>query len=247
MSFGRNSRSQERLARVTAGVSPPKSVHEQARERFDAEIDDTGDSLSAGFIAGTIALVLVAFVGMYFIFGGSARQRGALVSSVDRTCGEGWEKDQSNVDQLHCYLTTNVSRLCDPSERRHLAATIDRFDRDYVVWKGRMFGVAMATVAKMKVNGPQIGLQMGKISKSLNDPNVSDDEIEGMMANVVPSIPDSVKSQKVNSISFYKLEEEFARLAAKGYMTEQDFGWGKPIWVSNGLKVAKSVKPVCSG
>ena len=42
-------------------------------------------------------------------------------SRVAQTCDKGWKDDRFNRDQIHCYMTRDVARLCDPRERRALA------------------------------------------------------------------------------------------------------------------------------
>jgi hypothetical protein len=218
--------------------------------------DSGGDNVSAGFIAGMIAMVLVAFGGMYFIFGGSSSgpggQRDAYVSSVDRACSQGWEKEKSNVDQMHCYLTIDVRRLCDPMERRHLVATVERFQDDYRVWNQRFFAAAMGTAAKARGHSMEIGLQDAKMQRAMRDPNATEEEraehmnkMMGMVDNVM-SGTNKLLAERRNETPFYKLEDEIKHLASKGYIQADDFGSRPPHWVARGLKAVKSVRPACS-
>src|SRR5688572_11883989 len=99
---------------------------------------ERGTTLNAGFIATAVALFVAVGSGTFFYLNGglelpqlsfgSAEDEPAYVSSVDKKCGKGWEKDLPNVDQMHCYLTSSTTRLCDPKERAHLVATIGRFE-----------------------------------------------------------------------------------------------------------------------
>ncbi len=242
---------------MSHGASTPKSAQELARERFSDVAGDDGDAISAGFIFAVIGLVLVAFGGMYVAVNGfsgpaAGPQRAAFISSVDRTCSEGWEKEKSNVDQMNCYLTTNVRRLCDPSERAHLVATVERFQDDYRVWNQRFYAASMGTVAKARVHSMEIGLQDAKIQRAMRDPNATEDEraehmnkMMGMMDNVM-SGTNKVLAERRNETPFYKLEDEIKHLASKGYIQADDFGSRPPHWVTRGLKAVKSVRPACS-
>ena len=41
----------------------------------------------------------------------------AYVSRVAAVCDVGWKDDRLNRDQIHCYMTRDVARLCNPRER----------------------------------------------------------------------------------------------------------------------------------
>ena len=50
----------------------------------------------------------------------------AFQSRVAHLCDKGWKDDRLNRDQIHCYMTESVVRLCDPRERRALAEDTHR-------------------------------------------------------------------------------------------------------------------------
>jgi hypothetical protein len=121
-SFGKRNRVQPSPGARETGPTPPTS--------------GDGTKLTAGFIATAVALFVAVGSGTFVFLNGGvampsfdlgvAKNEPAYVSSVDKTCGKGWEKDLPNVDQMHCYLTSSKRRLCDPKERAHLVATIGR-------------------------------------------------------------------------------------------------------------------------
>ena len=50
----------------------------------------------------------------------------AYQSRVASVCDKGWRDDRDNRDQVDCYMTTDVERLCDPRERRALVDKLRR-------------------------------------------------------------------------------------------------------------------------
>ncbi len=99
-------------------------------------------TLSFGFVATVLVLFLGVGSGTYFFMEGGIRlpefrlpwsgqgEDGSYFSSVEGQCIKGWRKGASNVDQMHCFLSTSISRLCEPEERQALVATIQRFQQD---------------------------------------------------------------------------------------------------------------------
>ena len=73
----------------------------------------------------------------------------APVTGVEAVCGKGWQSNLPNVDQMHCYMTDTVSRLCEPKEKARLVEIINQFDDDFTVWQNNIalasFGAAMKT------------------------------------------------------------------------------------------------------
>jgi hypothetical protein len=255
VSFGPRSGhvSNDRLQRVTAPRAQGTPVA-PGRAPSQAK-DDSDDGITPMFIGTMAAAVLVVGAGLYFFLAkpspGSTSEVIAA-SSVDGTCAEGWEKNQSNVDQMHCYMTTYVARLCEPAERRHLIATIGRFEKDYAAYNARFMAASMGSIAKVQVNALAIGVESARMERAMRDPNASEEERSRRMGNVmkmtgdVLSGPNKVMSEKVNKEPYYKLEDHFAKLAAAGYVTEKDFGAKKPKWVNNGFKAVKVVRDVCT-
>jgi hypothetical protein len=254
MSFGQKSGnvSQDRLQRVS---SPRSSSSPAAQSRNPSPAkDDSDDGVTPKFIASVFAAVFAVGGGLYFFLAKPSSAPAPEViaaSSVDGTCAEGWEKGQSNVDQMHCYMTTYVARLCEPAERRHLIATIGRFEKDYAAYNARFMAASMGSIAKVQVNALAIGVESARMERAMRDPNASEEERSRRMGNVmkmtgdVLSGPNKVMSEKVNKVPYYTLEDHFAKLATAGYVTENDFAGKKPKWVNAGFKAVKTVRDVC--
>ena len=221
-----------------------------------------GTRLNAGFIATVAALVIAVGSGTFIFLNGGmampsfslgfAKDEPAYVSSMDRTCGKGWRKDLPNVDQMHCYLTSNKRRLCDPKERAHLVATIGRYEDDYSVWSARHFAASMGSIAKANQNALEIGMETAKLDHAMDDPNVTDEElvqqtdkVSKIMGDVLEG-PNKVLAEAQNDTPMYQLEDDLAELASAGLITEDDFGWSKPDWVKKGFQEVKSVKSTCA-
>jgi hypothetical protein len=239
--------------------TPPKQAGNGSNHSTN---QDSGTTLNAGFIATAVALFTAVGSGaFYFMNGGislpqfslgSTQDEPAYVSSVDKVCSKGWEKELPNVDQMHCYMTKSMSRLCDPKERAHLIATIGRFEDDYTVWSNRHFAAAMGTIINANQNAVEIGMETAKLTNVMNDPNASDEDRE-KQANKVGEImggvlegSNKVLAENKSTIPHYQLQYDLTELASMGFIAEDDFGWSKPDWVKKGFAEVKKVRSACA-
>lgn len=248
-----------------AGAAAVRRVPRTVKAGEDAPASQSrseGTTLNAGIIATIAGLLIASGAGAFMLFeafssvsepGSEADGRAtSYVSSVDDFCREGWRKDQSNVDQMHCYMTSSTKRLCDPAERAHLVATIKLFERDYGVWKRRHNAAALGTIGKVQMQGPAIGVATSRMTRAMQDPNATDEEraartdkVMEMMEDVM-SGPNAVMAENHNMTPFYQLEDDIKELAADGLISEADFGYNRPAWVDRGLKAATQVRSVCA-
>ena len=128
----------------------------QFRE-VDVQYDEEeGGTSNSTFYASIIGLFLMIGGGTFFssdilaLFPKSFKTvEPTYISGVDTTCGKGWKANLPNVDQMHCYMTDTVSRLCDPKEKARLVQVIGQFQDDFAIWQGKIamagFGAAMKT------------------------------------------------------------------------------------------------------
>ena len=94
----------------------------------------------------------------------------AYQSRVASVCDNGWKDDRENRDQVHCYMTTDVERLCDPRERLALADKM----RAYQVASDRAIG--RVAVAVLQSFGKPGVMEMGKAEANSRDPNLSEEQ-----------------------------------------------------------------------
>ncbi len=94
----------------------------------------------------------------------------AYQSRVASVCDNGWKDDRENRDQVHCYMTTDVERLCDPRERLALADKM----RAYQVASDRAIG--RVAVAVLQSSGKPGVMEMGKAEANSRDPNLSEEQ-----------------------------------------------------------------------
>ncbi|CAN5253134.1 hypothetical protein BH10PSE7_BH10PSE7_28400 [soil metagenome] len=224
----------------------------------DRSPEESG-SLNAAFIATVAAVFVAVGSGTFFFLNGgpsflhrsSEPDKPAYVSIVDQKCSKGWIKNTLNTDQMHCYLTASKSRLCDPKEHAHLMAVFERFQDDYSDWSARHFAASLGTIGKANLNMVEIGTSTADLERSMNDPNVSDEErqkkaerVEGVMGDVLDG-PNKIMAEHVNTILYYELEDDVTKLASAGLLSEADFEWSMPDFVKKGLKAVKKVHSTC--
>jgi len=194
---------------MTRPSEPARAVSQPAHE-------EQGTTLNAGFMATVAAVFVAVSSGTFFYLNGGLslpqfalsfnQAEPAYTSSVDRACGKGWQKELPNTDQMHCYLTSSPKRLCEPGERAHLVATIDRFEEDYGVWSSRLFAASLGTIAKVQVNSIQMGMDTAEMTKAMNDPTLSDEErmkkIEKVQNEASEALagPNAVIAERVNTV-----------------------------------------------
>ena len=245
------------------GIAPsrPKIV-EVVQDLPPTKPASDDSTLNAGFIATAVALFFAVGGGTLFFLNdgfslpqlnfGSGETKPAYVSSVDQKCSKGWRKDLPNIDQMHCSMTINLHRLCEPEERAHLVATISRFEEDYGVWSRRHFAAAMGSIFKAQGNSLEIGMGAAEMEHAMADPKLSDaerqkkiDKFEKTMGYVLDE-PNKILAESKNDTPHYQLEYDLTALASKGLIEAGDFGWRKPDWVKRGFASVKSVSPACA-
>ena len=240
-----------------------------------AELARSNDGLSNTVVFSLAGLVGVVGGGMMFMFVGGSQvggptaavakagaattavaraksaQKDGYTSMVDGECAVGWVAGQSNVDQMYCYMTTYIDRLCDKEERRHFLETVERFEKDYKVFDKRFHAAAMTQLVGIQANAMQIGIEGARITRSMNDPNASGEEVAKQFDRMqklqtMTGNPHTVTAEKPNSIGYYKLEIEMARLASLGYLSPADFAKTKAKWVIKAFNRTEPVKSACS-
>jgi hypothetical protein len=225
------------------------------RESQSNELEEEGTSLNAGMLATVAALMMAVGAGVFFMpnvsffsWGGEDEQS-SYVSSVDASCGKGWRKDLPNPDQMHCYMTRQLNRLCDPEERKHFLAVVKKYDKDYGVWWREHMKGTMKTIAKVQKNGMQIGLEGAKTTAITRDKNATEEQMMKQFEKMGKIVGDTMEKTPGaeylmrSKVKMYELEGTFAKLYAKGYLSKDDFGWKTPDFIKNAIALHGN-KPV---
>jgi hypothetical protein len=227
----------------------PLPASQQAQAYDD---DDSESTLSAGFIATCVAAFVAVGGGTYFMTGGdfdwqaltSWKKNGVYTdfqSVVDARCRRGWGADRENRDQLHCYLSHNIARLCDPQERGHLLNVVQAFQ------DGAMLNGAVTMTETFKLVGNQgkmmqIGMAGAKASQegiSIEQQGEAIGKVTGMVDEAMSGITGQIAKNR-NAKSMDDLKLAMRKLASRGYISEADFGWLKPDWIKSALSGVKA-------
>lgn len=253
-------------ARVGQGAWRVKSRIEpdQLAKRFgrsggssgDPDDPRSGDASSRvnTLFTGTVIVILIAVAGAAAASSRAAPIRQALWarimgpppeiyrSRVAETCDKGWKDDRFNRDQIHCYMTLDVPRLCDPRERRALAdkllayqAAMDRSD-------ARVNAVAFGMIG----NRGAI-MEMGMAEARSRDPNLSEKDRTAQldktlqMSRDMMSPMDQIILDNVNTATKKDLVADVKSLVEGGYLAAVDFPSTQPKIVKEGLASAGPV------
>lgn len=227
----------------------------------EAEAGEETASGGAGTImfASLVAVLFAAVMGgvMFFpglggdsltsLFAWKKAEKVVHVSSLAPQCDKGWQANERNVDQMHCYLTTDIQRLCKPEEKQALFDKIDAYE-DAAADINAQFGAAsMQVLAGSQVNGLAIGLADAKS----RDPNATADQRSEQQQKALDlgaktlSPLDAVilRDSRTHKLPSYQIELDIAELARKGYLQSADISWNAPDWVTTGMRDAGTPAP----
>ncbi len=165
---------------------------------------------------------------------------------LDPVCGKGWQADVPNTDQMYCYLTRQVYRLCDKDEHLALLATIKRYDKDYKVWHRQVMGATFKTIGKLQTQGMQLGLEAAKLENMKDGDKAQAEQFEKVlsMSGDIMKPTDEIIAKQAGKVPGYELENAAYSLAKAGYIEAKDFK-SKPDFIANALKRAGRVKTAC--
>jgi hypothetical protein len=233
------------------------------------EDDDEESSIGPGMIALMVAMFLGIGGGTFWFMGGEVntnfsvaglfdwdkgRRDAALAynSTVKDQCGQTWVSGQSNVDEMHCFMTSNIIRLCLPEEREHLVAMIDVFDKDDNIAAVEQGIATFQTVGQVQQQSMQIGMEAAKL-QNMDPSNEAEmekfgkqmEKVTRMVDKAQKPLTDVINGKKRNKTSYDQLRADFANLVERGLISSDDL-MAKPGFVRDGLQMAKSVRNTCS-
>lgn len=214
------------------------------------------DASSSGntLFACTVVVFLIAGAGL----GGAASDRAVgfrhaiwedimgpppYRSRVAETCDKGWKDDRFNRDQIHCHMTLDVARLCDPRERRALADKL-------LAYQAAMdrSGARMNAVALQMIGNPGVTLAMGIAEARSRDPNLSEKERAAQfdatlkMSQEIMSPVAQINQDNINTTTKEVLVADVKSLVEHGYLASEDFPSTRPKIVKEGLASAHPVR-----
>jgi hypothetical protein len=246
--------------RLNGGSRPPI----QRRGAAASAADDDDNTITPGFLAALLVLCLAVGGGTFYFAGSGGTlsdimngTTGPFTSTADGACKKMWVDNVRNSPALNCYLTTNVARLCDAREKKHLAQIIRSYRNDQ-----------MAYTAKMTLGGLQAGMMM-QSSESMNnlrtisqstarqsvDQNyeLSQEEKDafdshGKLLQRMEKAAEVSGWGAINDMKQFSEEElakKIRRIGASGYMSKDDFGWFPDVLVSAAFQNVKATGSPC--
>jgi hypothetical protein len=166
----------------------------------------------------------------------------AYQSRVASVCDKGWQDDRDNRDQVDCYMTTDVERLCDPRERRALADKLVA----YQIAHDRLIG--RAAVSFLQGYSRSNAMEIGMAEAKSRDPNLSEEERAAQLKKVTGMAQDfNAPAAKVleegaaNKQGIVTILNDVKSLAEQGYLAASDFPTTTPKIVKEGLAAAHSM------
>jgi hypothetical protein len=166
----------------------------------------------------------------------------AYQSRVASVCDKGWQDTRDNRDQVDCYMTTAVERLCDPRERRALADKLVA----YQIADDRLIG--RAAVSFLHGSSNSDATEIGMAGAKSRDPNLSEEERAAQLKKVTGMAQDfNAPAQRVleegsaNKHGIVTILNDVKSLAEQGYLAASDFPTTTPKIVKEGLAAAHSV------
>lgn len=264
--MSRNEINLDQIQQRLGGQNKPRASYDefdngQPQYNYD-QSGSEGTTLNAGFIATIVAAFVAVGGGTYFFAGdgfsvpdlglkwswGNGETVAAMSGSkLDSVCGKGWQADLPNVDQMHCYMTREVYRLCDEKEYDALLATVKQYDADYKVWHRKYMMATFKTIGKMQTQGMQLGMEAAKLEHMKGSDKEQLDQfskVTGIADNIMKPANEML-AQRVSKVPEYELINAATALVKKGFISEKDFGRKMPDFMAAAFKAAGKVKTAC--
>ena len=193
---------------------------------------------------GQIRLLLgLIFPAIYFVFplhGFPSFEWGKpKVSILASKCERFWVDEARNDPALECYLTSQVDRLCRVSEKEHLLWFVSRYEKSKAAYERKLLGYLIGVKTGMK-GPPSKDAKGGRENILKQYGRVATNEALKLKGD-----EQFVKAVKMRTLIDTDLTKLLRKLAAKGLINEQDFGWGTPEWVSAAFVEPFKVMAIC--
>ena len=220
---------EQRLGRI-------KSSGGNSREPDDPQSGEASSGGSTLFAFGFLAILIVGAGALAASAGGAGFRQAlwqdvmgppaepAYQSRVAHLCDKGWKDDRLNRDQIHCWMTENVARLCDPHERRALADKLVAYQEAQDRSSASMNLAALRVIAN-----PGATLALGVADARSRDPNLSEKERAEQFQKAmdvskdIMAPVDQVTMDSVNTATREVVVADFKSLVEHGYLAATDF------------------------
>ena len=191
-------------------------------------------------IAGTVSF---AFFGTMYLPGSwsvpTLSWGGSPKSILASKCEQLWVDEARNDMALQCYMTSQVDRLCRDSEKAHLLWYISRYQNARKQYEAKLWGYLIGVQFGMAKPGQK------NVSGTREDTLAKLNRVQGEQAQKLKQDAAFVKATKMRTLIDDDLTRMVGRLAAKGYLTGNDFGWRSPAWVTDAFTDELKVAPAC--
>lgn len=157
------------------------------------------------------------------------------VSVLASKCERLWIDEARNDPALECYLTSQRDRLCRQSEKDHLIWFVGRYERGKAEYDAKLWSYLIGVQKGMVKPGAE---EKEDTIKRLN--RVSREEALRLKAD-----EKFVKAVKIRTLTDMQLSAMLRKLAEKGYVSSDDFGWSQPYWVEDAFTGKLKVTPSC--
>jgi hypothetical protein len=242
------------------------SVH-QGRARAPETAEAEESEVSKGFIAAVAVLFLAVSGGIYYAAGSgltldmlmNGETSKAFASSADPACKGLWVPSARNGPAIYCYMTREVSRLCDKRERRHFARVMTSYRQERLAYDSKLVFGGLQAVAVMKTYN--VSENMTSMTSAVHNlskedatlPSASEltaiDSHFDMLKKMTDASADAdlEAAMRIDQVPDERLVETIRGLGEAGYITKSDFGWFPDELVTAAFEGLKPAEPACKG
>jgi hypothetical protein len=245
ISMARNDIRLDQINARLGDMSRPRQYDEYGDEVFEIDDDSAKQGSGFGFIFAMVAFFAGVTAATFFYASGVNPISSASISSllggsnhyksVASSCEQGWVPRAQNDLPMLCYLTTSVSRLCDPDERSHLARVYKRYKNDRSAYEAdRNLSGLRAVVALQTSRGElQSALQstFRNIQANIDGKSsggISDDPVGAVFKKINNAASGGEAGRRANAVqrvSDSQIVLALRHVGAAGYMSKWDYGW----------------------
>jgi hypothetical protein len=177
-----------------------------------------------------------------------------LRSSADTACAPLWVINARNDPAIHCYLTTDISRLCKPSERVHLAKTFRSYHREANRYVANVLVRMFGPLIFPSVTASQVGAAQEEARVSIMGEPAGKNYKPGAMRDLAETRMKDLERFNVDgldqALAVQRLPDEeiiaaVKKIAESGLMSQDDFGWFADTFIDDAFGKVKRVTPIC--